>query len=88
MRGPVVYCAEAVDNDFPLNNIVFGKELNYKTVKSDQLDAYMLDVDIKIPQSIDDLYTFTPFKYRKKTLRMIPYYCFANRGETEMRVWL
>ena len=21
------------------------------------------------------------------TMRMIPYYCFANRGETDMRIW-
>ena len=88
MRGPLVYCAEGIDNDFPLNDIVFCNNLNCSQVKSDKLDAYMLEVDIEIPRNIEELYTFTPFSYQKKRLRMIPYYCFANRGETEMRVWL
>ncbi len=88
MRGPIVYCAEGLDNDFSLNDIEFCKNMNYKLVKSEKLDAYFLDIDIKIPKKTDELYTFRPFEYEKKKLRMIPFYCFANRGETEMRVWL
>jgi DUF1680 family protein len=48
----------------------------------------MLEIDVDIPISMNELYSFNAYKYEKKKLRMIPYYCFANRGETEMRVWL
>lgn len=88
IRGPLVYCAEGIDNDFSLNSILFNKDLHYHLVKSDKLDANMLEIDVDIPISMNELYSFNAYKYEKKKLRMIPYYCFANRGETEMRVWL
>ncbi len=88
MRGPIVYCAEGIDNDFPLNDIEFCKNLNYQLLKSEVLNAYIIDIDIKIPMDSEELYTFKHFEYKKTKLRLIPYYCFANRSETEMRVWL
>lgn len=88
MRGPVVYCAEGIDNDFPMNHIIFDDKVNYKTERIEELDADMLIIDVKMPRPTQELYSFEAMEYVKAELRMIPYYCFANRGETEMRVWL
>ena len=88
MRGPIVYCAEGIDNNFPLNQILFSEKCEYKVDKSNDLDADILKLKVKIPKEIDELYTYKPFEYIDKELTLIPFYCFANRGETEMRVWL
>jgi hypothetical protein len=88
MRGPVVYCAEGIDNDFPLNQILFDEKCEYRLEKSKDLDADILILKVKIPKESDELYTYKPFEYINKELTLVPFYCFANRGETEMRVWL
>ena len=39
-------------------------------------------------QDIDTLYSTKAPKFVEKTIRLIPYYTWANRGENQMRVWL
>ncbi|MBQ8953303.1 MAG: glycoside hydrolase family 127 protein, partial [Clostridia bacterium] len=38
----------------------------------------------------DGSWLYRPYaaQYEKKTLTFIPYYAFANRGESDMRVWV
>lgn len=87
MRGPVVYCAEAVDN---------GKDL--AGVRIDRKGSFMLgDNDFILPSiqttgyttpDCDELYDDISEELVPIDLTFIPYYAFANRGESEMRVWL
>ncbi len=88
MIGPMVYCAERVDNDFSLNNIRFNYDGKFSKTWSDELDTNIIELKVEIPKERPELYSCKPFEYEEKTLKLIPYYTFANRGESEMRVWL
>jgi DUF1680 family protein len=41
-------------------------------------------------KDMDKSFLYQPVsdKYKEQELRFIPYYAFANRGETEMIVWI
>ena len=87
MRGPVVYCAEGVDNGSDLINIRIAKDAKIETAKSDFLLPSLTVCAEQLPES-DNLYSFADDEYKPIELKLIPYYAFANRGESEMLVWL
>ena len=94
-RGPIVYAAEEADNEAPLWNykIETGKTPSYKynanllngvgvlTVKAKQqvLDS----VDSPLYTTLDEV----PDE-EETTLKLIPYYSWANRSDGQMTVWL
>lgn len=85
-RGPLVYCAEWIDNGGRVRNLLVDKEIsftvepstivnNVKVLKSSAFSVSKTDSEgdlIKKPQE----------------LVMIPYYAWAHRGNGEMIVWL
>lgn len=94
-RGPVVYCAEEVDNQAGLWNYQLSKTPQFDYDYKDQLlngvgvlttsDVTKLDAEA----SDTNLYVFNQLPKRKAAkLTLIPYYAWANRDEGEMRVWL
>ncbi len=89
MYGPVLYCAEAVDNNEELFNIKVLKNGNYNVEYSKELFANTLEIDGVRRQYTDSLYSseknYTDIPVRVK---LIPYFAFANRGESDMAVWL
>ena len=80
-RGPIVYCIESCDNQ---SNIFLSaiedtskiSVINY-TINKNELKA--LEINGK-QSSIEDIY--------KTKLTAIPYYAWANRGISQMAVWL
>lgn len=85
-RGPLVYCAEWVDNGGRARNILIDKELEFKMSTQEDLlngiqmlhsDAYAVSLD-----GNSKLLT------KKQALNLIPYYSWAHRGNGEMTVWL
>lgn len=42
----------------------------------------------QIPGNGGLYHTLSPANYVPQEIRLIPYYAFANRGESEMAVWL
>ncbi|MBP5600540.1 MAG: glycoside hydrolase family 127 protein [Lachnospiraceae bacterium] len=93
-RGPQVYCVEGVDNGENLHLISLPKEAPLKYRRDEKLlggvgviEAEALRYDDK--RSDDKLYySEDAVSAKKQTIRMIPYYAWANRGSNEMRVWL
>ncbi len=88
MRGPVVYCAEGVDNvEGMLHSYVLPKNMEV----SEQIGAYGLpELTVTCVKEVADeapLYRNTPPKTETALLKLIPYNAFANRSETDMRVW-
>ena len=88
MRGPVVYCAEKVDNDFNLMSAVVDTSVIPECEYSDTFGTFVVNAECSIPCESDSLYSFAKPEYKKGKIRMIPYYGFANRGETDMEVYL
>ncbi|MDY3030218.1 MAG: glycoside hydrolase family 127 protein [Clostridia bacterium] len=86
MRGPVLYCAEGVDNGEDLAGIAVDISSEFKQEENDFI-LPSLSVCAYREKDSDMLYSKAGDDYEKFTLKLIPYYAFANRGETEMTVW-
>ena len=91
-RGPLVYCAEAVDNDVAPDLVRLPDTGALTAEASDSLGGIvMLTADATVLQTSDwgaDLYRTSPPTTRPTTLRLIPYYLRANRSPSAMRVWI
>lgn len=87
MRGPVVYCAEGIDNGADIKSIALPAESVFELAESEFL-LPVLKTEAYRPFESDSLYYEAVDDYEKIPLTLIPYYAFANRGESEMQVWL
>ncbi|WP_332368108.1 hypothetical protein [Spirosoma telluris] len=94
-RGPIVYCLESIDNQTAkLNNIALSAKVNLKPtlVKIDNSDMMALEGDAKLINEgtwTNQLYREVSDKAPQTTpIRLIPYYAWANRGHSEMEVWI
>lgn len=81
--GPFVMCLEGVDNGGRLG----GVELcgGFETGFDDELGlpcVYTDAVRVNTDSLYSDNLTETPFR-----AKLIPYFAFANRGETDMKIW-
>jgi DUF1680 family protein len=73
-RGPLVYCLESVDNP---GVDIFSARLDPSSLQ-DEFDANVLSGCVVIHgRTTDD-----------KTLKFIPYFLWANRGQSQMTVWV
>ena len=92
MRGPLVYCLEGVDNGENLRDCVIDKDLKNCEIDFDNaLNAATITVDgyRRDEKSFNALYErANNDRYQKTRLKFIPYYCHANRGITEMIIWI
>lgn len=88
MRGPIVYCAEGVDNGDDLHSFVIPSVLKPTEEFEKNFGLFTLEVECKkrIPFA-SGLYSNTAPKTKAAVLKLIPYNCFANRGESDMAVW-
>ena len=87
-RGPLVYCAERIDNGAPLNNLSVSQKLNAEITFSEEMQAYTVEADGFEDGKFNSLYrTYSP-DFAAKRIKFIPYFAFANRGESDMLVWM
>lgn len=86
-RGPVVYCAEWLDNLGQVSSVVLEDPIQLKPEKRDDLfnGVIVLKGESTVLKYADD--GKTPIK-AKQEFMAIPYYAWAHRGEGEMVVWL
>ena len=88
-RGPVVYCAEGVDNGADLHSYSIPASPVFNEIFDKSFGLYVLTVDCSKEINFEDeLYSNCAPQKLRATLKLIPYNCFANRGETDMAVWL
>ena len=87
MRGPVVYCAEGVDNGPDVKNIRIDVKGEFKLGDAEFMLPSIYASGYQLKES-DSLYSFADDDFEKIQVKLIPYYAFANRGTTEMHVWL
>lgn len=88
--GPVVYCLEGVDNGDGLKLLSVDPELDPLVTFDDSFGANVVEVNGRRELPADSLYTELGDKpeFQPVRLHYIPYFAFANRGETEMLVWV
>lgn len=93
-RGPITYCLEQADNGADLHlcrlDPVRISEAESVPAEIGGRPLVMLEVPgLREEAGDDSLYRdYAPAKRKAVTLRFIPYYAWANRGEGEMRVWV
>lgn len=87
MRGPVVYCLEGIDNGEDLNSLrVDIKEKGALTKGEFSVPDIILKA-YKEPEN-NSLYFEATDDYEETQIKLIPYYAYENRGETDMLVWI
>ena len=87
-RGPVVYCAEGVDNPLPLRALFVDPTAPAKVTKDESLGVTAIELDGFIQPESDELYFDYSDSFTQQKIKLIPYYAYANRGETDMLIWL
>ncbi len=100
LRGPVVYCLEEVDNGKDLHLLRMRVEKGFEEVHSmlNGMQTVILKCygkrRIPFDGSMNDTsksglyHTYTKPQYKDVTLKFIPYFEWANRGEGEMSVYI
>lgn len=87
-KGVFVYCAEAADNGENLNCLKLPLSAEFSATYSDKFKTDILKtVGYKSSYNASSLYA-DAYPDAKTEITLIPYYAFANRGESEMIVWL
>ena len=92
-RGPIVFCLEAVDNGPLLRTFRFAPDTEFELGYDGELGVITLTGEAK--KQVVDLENDSPLyfrtsecKFESVKARFIPYYAFANRGESEMAVFV
>lgn len=87
-RGPLVYCFEGIDNADDVLGLMIGRE-NITICDIPGLEGIPgLKVPAYITEDSGELYSAGEPELKKCGAVAIPYFCRANRGETDMRVWI
>lgn len=88
LMGPVVYCAERIDNPVNLHRLYIDKNLTTKVEFDKEFGLYTIVADGYIRKTSIALYENLSEKFEKTKIRLIPYYSFANRGKSDMLIWM
>lgn len=85
-RGPLMYCAEAIDNDGKVSSLILPPGNKFTTtVRPDLLNGVVIiQGEAAVPTVNPDGISIST---TTKTFTAVPYYSWAHRGEGEMTVW-
>ncbi|HMU09291.1 MAG TPA: glycoside hydrolase family 127 protein [Ferruginibacter sp.] len=93
-RGPVVYCLESADlPNANVFDVVIPANIEFQAqpMKIDGGNVMSLTGEAKILQPTNwrnTLYKEVNTNYRPVKIKLVPYYAWANRGKTDMTVWM
>jgi DUF1680 family protein len=84
-RGPIIYCAEWVDNNSRTSNLIVPPNTVFTSEFNPSILNGVMTLKAQVPAVIisnnDNIST------QKQSFTAIPYYSWANRGKGEMTVW-
>ena len=85
-RGPLIYCAEWIDNDGKTANMIIPDNAMFTTeYKPDLLNGVVI-LKSNLPSVVIDN-DGTSVSTVNKAFIAIPYYAWAHRGKGEMMIW-
>ena len=90
-RGPLIYCAEGVDNDDDILSLSLkkGGEVTVSDYLPDKLCGIReLYAEGWRERVGDELYSYEAPIAESCRITMVPYYAWGNRGLNQMRVWI
>ncbi|MBR0112209.1 MAG: glycoside hydrolase family 127 protein [Clostridia bacterium] len=90
MKGPLVYCAESVINGgVNLCTVSLDTNADIGSVPDEESGGMRLTAKAFIDNPHDELYfDYNPEDKTGINLTLLPYYAYANHGESDMQVWL
>lgn len=88
MRGPVVYCAEAVDNGLHLRSLRLDPTAEFEITENALYQVPLLKTRGFRKKEQTGLYRRYSSDFEETEITLIPYFAFANRGASEMLVWI
>ncbi|MDB5231777.1 MAG: glycoside hydrolase family protein [Chitinophagaceae bacterium] len=86
-RGPLVYCVEGSDNDGEAWNLILPANAILSAGEKKIINEKVITIKAMVPVlsvSKDGTHVET----HHKIITAIPYYTWANRGQSQMQVWL
>ncbi len=85
-RGPLMYCAEWVDNGGTISNIIMPENAGFTTEFRPEILNGITVIKSEVPEVMvgDRGQSITTVQ---KAFTAIPYYAWANRGKGEMELW-
>lgn len=84
-RGPIVYCIEDVDNPLNPQSVLINTK-NIPTVKKSDILGGIIQLMVPAQQFAYD--RTGNISVRNVDLTLIPYFTWANRGDSRMTVWI
>lgn len=90
-RGPVVYCAEGVDNEGDVLSLSLKAD---GSITEKEYDPQLLGGVVPLTaegwkvRPTQELYSRQRPQREPVEIKLVPYYTWGNRGENQMRVWL
>lgn len=85
-RGPLVYCAEWVDNGGKTSNILLPAAAVFQTENHTNVLNGVTVLTTKAPV-VEVSADGQSISTANKTITLVPYYTWANRGRGEMMIW-
>lgn len=86
--GPIVYCIEGIDNGKDLHNLYLDTKEIPEICENELFELPILKAKGYAKKAKEALYSELDDEYEPREIILIPYHCFANRGESDMRVWI
>ncbi len=89
-RGPLVYCAEALDNsNYSLSNIKIKRNTKIEIGKAEIDNNIIPIIKLEATRKADLTTLYREYKDERVpiTLTLIPYFAWANRQVSEMETW-
>lgn len=87
-RGPIVYCVEKVDYNDNLNTLYVSNTDGAEVVYDEFFKGHTITLNALKNVTDNGLYMRKCDKFENVKVKFIPYYGFANRGESDMTVWV
>ena len=85
-RGPIVYCAEAADNNGHALNLVLPDDAELIPEHRPDLLGGVTVIKAKGQRAVKG--ADGQLKLEPSDITLIPYYAWAHRGKGEMEVWI
>jgi len=85
-RGPIMYCAEWVDNNGKATNLIIPDNTQFSNAFLPNTLNGIEEITASVPAVVVDE-DGNSVKTVQKKFTAIPYYAWANRGEGEMVLW-
>ncbi|MEM9368942.1 MAG: beta-L-arabinofuranosidase domain-containing protein, partial [Planctomycetota bacterium] len=84
MRGPIVYAGEGIDNDGEVHSLMIPRDVEFTPSRRDDLLNGLVTLTANVHSVGKEKDEFVTRGHR---ITMIPYFGWAHRGMSPMRVW-